>query len=117
MINIRNTNFCTERVCTLIGSKESVSHAKDLMNKLCSEHGASAVESISTILVPPAGAGGFPPYQEIMVPGSKVGLVIGKGGETIKMLQEKTGAKMVIIQDGPGQELVVSSSISPIFNA
>lgn len=41
-----------------------------------------------------------------MVPGSKVGLVIGKGGETIKMLQEKTGAKMVIIQDGPSQEVV-----------
>lgn len=82
-------------------------------------------------MIPPPGANGFPPYQEIMVPGSKVGLVIGKGnilrldnniylasnsnvyfivvgGETIKMLQEKTGAKMVIIQDGPGQELVIT---------
>lgn len=28
----------------------------------------------------------------------------GKGGETIKQLQEKSGAKMVIIQDGPQQE-------------
>lgn len=51
------------------------------------------------------GGGNSGPYQEVMVPGPKVGLVIGKGGETIKMLQEKTGAKMVIIQDGPGQEL------------
>lgn len=25
------------------------------------------------------------------------------------MLQEKTGAKMVIIQDGPGQELVIKA--------
>lgn len=49
--------------------------------------------------------GGYQPYQEIMVPGPKVGLIIGKGGETIKMLQEKSGAKMVIIQDGPGQEM------------
>lgn len=40
-----------------------------------------------------------------MVPGSKVGLIIGKGGETIKQLQERTGAKMVVIQDGPGQEM------------
>lgn len=39
-----------------------------------------------------------------MIPGAKVGLVIGKGGETIKMLQEKSGAKMVVIQDGPNQE-------------
>lgn len=29
---------------------------------------------------------------------------LGKGGETIKQLQEKSGAKMVIIQDGPQQE-------------
>lgn len=39
-----------------------------------------------------------------MIPGPKVGLVIGKGGETIKQLQEKSGAKMVVIQDGPNQE-------------
>lgn len=42
--------------------------------------------------------------QEIMVPGPKVGLLIGKGGETIKQLQEQGGVKMVIIQDGPGME-------------
>ena len=34
-----------------------------------------------------------------MVPGHKVGLIIGKGGETIKMLQEQTGAKIIIIQE------------------
>lgn len=74
---------------------------------MCTENSAGNLETISVVVIPPAGAAGYPPYQEIMVPGSKVGLVIGKGGETIKMLQEKTGAKMVIIQDGPGQELVV----------
>ncbi|XP_065593551.1 far upstream element-binding protein 3 isoform X7 [Cyrtonyx montezumae] len=39
--------------------------------------------------------------QEILIPASKVGLVIGKGGETIKQLQERTGVKMIMIQDGP----------------
>lgn len=39
-----------------------------------------------------------------MVPGPKVGLIIGKGGETIKQLQEKSGAKMVVIQEGPNPE-------------
>lgn len=73
---------------------------------MCSQQNCGSIETISCINIPPAGGGGYPPYQEVMVPGSKVGLVIGKGGETIKMLQEKTGAKMVIIQDGPGQELV-----------
>lgn len=85
-----------------------MSQAKDVLSKICSQHNAGAgLETISVVVIPPAGTSGYPPYQEIMVPGAKVGLVIGKGGETIKMLQEKTGAKMVIIQDGPGQELVV----------
>lgn len=43
-------------------------------------------------------------FLEIMIPGPKVGLIIGKGGETIKQLQERSGAKMVVIQDGPNQE-------------
>ena len=43
-------------------------------------------------------------FVEIMIPGPKVGLIIGKGGETIKQLQEKSGAKMVVIQEGPNQE-------------
>lgn len=58
---------------------------------------------------------------EIMIPGPKVGLIIGKGGETIKQLQEKSGAKMVVIQDGPNQEhekpLVISGDPSKIEHA
>ncbi|KAK7070076.1 Far upstream element-binding protein 3, partial [Halocaridina rubra] len=61
---------------------------------------------------PPGGGPMGPPGMEmgnaatveISIPGPKVGLIIGKGGETIKQLQEKSGAKMVIIQDGPQQE-------------
>merc|ERR550532_2758963 len=37
----------------------------------------------------------------MMVPGVKVGLIIGKGGETIKQLQERSGAKIIIVQDSP----------------
>ena len=33
------------------------------------------------------------------MPGHLVARIIGKGGETIKALQEETGAKIVIIQD------------------
>lgn len=100
-----------DRVITLSGARDSVNHAKDILQQICAQHGCGSVgiETISCVVVPPTGNGGFAPYQEIMVPGSKVGLVIGKGGETIKMLQEKTGAKMVIIQEGPGQEAAVSS--------
>lgn len=41
---------------------------------------------------------------EILVPGAKVGLIIGKGGETIKYLQDKSGAKMIVVQEGPNNE-------------
>lgn len=76
------------------------------MQQLANQQGGGSIDVLTTVTIPPPGASGYPPYQEVMVPGPKVGLVIGKGGETIKMLQEKTGAKMVIIQDGPGQELI-----------
>ena len=35
----------------------------------------------------------------MLIPGNKVGLIIGKGGETIKVLQERANVKMVMIQD------------------
>lgn len=92
----------------LNGTRDAVNHAKELLQQLCTQNNGGSVEIVSCVIIPAYASGGYPPYQEIMVPGSKVGLVIGKGGETIKMLQEKTGAKMVIIQDGPGQELVVT---------
>ena len=36
---------------------------------------------------------------EVMVPANRCGLIIGKAGETIRMLQEQSGAKMQMIQD------------------
>nr|XP_022288251.1 far upstream element-binding protein 3-like isoform X5 [Crassostrea virginica] len=43
-------------------------------------------------------SGGGQTAVEVMVPGNKVGVVIGKGGETIRQLQRRGGVKMVIIQ-------------------
>ncbi|KAK1886667.1 Far upstream element-binding protein 2 [Dissostichus eleginoides] len=36
----------------------------------------------------------------MIIPAGKAGLIIGKGGETIKQLQERAGVKMILIQDG-----------------
>ena len=90
-----------------IPNPDAVQKAKELINKFQLPQGGVGVGG---------GIGGAAPcrpglgsnsnsYDEIMVPGSKVGLIIGKGGETIKQLQERTGAKMVVVQDGPGQEM------------
>ncbi|KTF75405.1 hypothetical protein cypCar_00048173, partial [Cyprinus carpio] len=45
--------------------------------------------------------------QEMIIPAGKAGLIIGKGGETIKQLQERAGVKMILIQDasqGPNMD-------------
>ncbi|ESN97716.1 hypothetical protein HELRODRAFT_114122 [Helobdella robusta] len=43
--------------------------------------------------------GGDEVALEIMIPGNKVGLIIGKNGDTIKQLQERSGVKVAVIQD------------------
>ncbi|XP_039954143.1 far upstream element-binding protein 3 [Bactrocera tryoni] len=101
-----------DRVITLRGSRETVTKGRELFQQLSNRNGGGNIEVVLTINMPPPGPTGFPPYQEIMIPGTKVGLVIGKGGDTIKQLQEKTGAKMVIIQDGPNQEIIKPLRIS-----
>ncbi|XP_017482918.1 PREDICTED: far upstream element-binding protein 3 [Rhagoletis zephyria] len=101
-----------DRVVTLRGSRETVTKGRELFQQLSNRNGGGNIEVVLTINMPPPGPTGFPPYQEIMIPGTKVGLVIGKGGDTIKQLQEKTGAKMVIIQDGPNQEIIKPLRIS-----
>ncbi|XP_024388756.1 uncharacterized protein [Physcomitrium patens] len=44
--------------------------------------------------------GGPHESRKIEVPNSKVGLVIGKGGETIKYLQHQSGARIQVARDG-----------------
>ncbi len=86
---------------------EAIQKAKELISKMVNPSQASSNTPNNNNPGPNrAGLGSNTQnYTEIMIPGAKVGLVIGKGGETIKSLQEKTGAKMVVIQDGPGQEM------------
>lgn len=91
-----------------VPNPEAMQRARELASKMVPPSANSAGNGGSL-----GGGGGGPPrpglgansYEEIMVPGSKVGLIIGKGGETIKQLQERTGAKMVVVQEGPGQEM------------
>ncbi|XP_007900973.1 far upstream element-binding protein 3 isoform X2 [Callorhinchus milii] len=83
-----------ERSCTLTGSPESIEEAKRLLGQIVDRcrNGPgfhNDMDSSNSAI------------QEIQIPASKVGLVIGKGGETIKQLQERNGVKMIMIQDGP----------------
>ncbi|KAG9482968.1 far upstream element-binding protein 1 isoform X1 [Eleutherodactylus coqui] len=81
-----------DRSCMLTGTPDSVQAAKRLLDQIVEKGRPTPYHH---------GDGPGNTVQEIMIPASKAGLVIGKGGETIKQLQERAGVKMVMIQDGP----------------
>ncbi|KAF6025233.1 FUBP1 [Bugula neritina] len=91
-----------ERQVSLNGTADSIAKAKDLINKTINEAGHTSNGGI------PSDQGGEfclvgQTTTEMMIPGNKVGLVIGKGGDTIKQLQAKSNCKMMMVQDGPYQ--------------
>ncbi|XP_054720897.1 far upstream element-binding protein 1-like isoform X2 [Uloborus diversus] len=86
-----------ERICTLTGSRQSIEKAKELITAIINR-GGPPLTVLDTNHVPDGHT-----IVEMMIPGPKVGLVIGKGGETIRNLQERAAVKMVLIQDGPQQ--------------
>ncbi|KAA0203585.1 hypothetical protein HAZT_HAZT001770 [Hyalella azteca] len=85
---------------------DAIARARDLIFEIVNK--GDGPERRRRDMGPPTGPPGLEgnggAMVEISIPGPKVGLIIGKNGETIKGLQEKSGAKMVIIQDGPQQE-------------
>ncbi|XP_077564134.1 P-element somatic inhibitor isoform X1 [Haemaphysalis longicornis] len=84
----------SERPCTLTGPRHAIEKAKDMINQIISRGGDPSQLNDGHVVV------------ELMVPGPRVGLVIGKGGETIRGLQERANVKMVMIQDGPQQSMM-----------
>uniref|UniRef100_S4R9C3 K Homology domain-containing protein n=1 Tax=Petromyzon marinus TaxID=7757 RepID=S4R9C3_PETMA len=85
-----------ERPCSLTGTPEAIRDAKRLIEQII-ERARDGPGSQGDHNNNGGGGGG----GELMIPAGKVGLVIGKGGETIKHLQERAGVRMIMIQDGP----------------
>ncbi|KAJ3350558.1 Far upstream element-binding protein 1 [Entophlyctis luteolus] len=90
----------TERTTTLIGSEADVEKAAKMIQELVSGgHRGGGLGSFG-------GGGGASHYGPkgsmvtVEVPGDRIGLVIGKGGETIRSLQQTTGARITVVPDG-----------------
>merc|ERR1719318_2182377 len=89
-------------MCTLTGPPPAIAQAKAMIDGIISSGEGGHPGGGGGGRGGFGGGGGGPMgggQVEMMVPGHKVGLIIGKGGETIKMLQEQTGAKIIIIQE------------------
>jgi len=83
-----------ERQCTLTGTPQAIAEAKVSIDRIISNEGNGPPRGPN--FNAPSGAGGS--MFEMMVPGHKVGLIIGKAGETIKQLQEQSGLKSLLFK-------------------
>ncbi|CAG0883781.1 unnamed protein product [Cyprideis torosa] len=95
----------SERTVSLTGVQQSIAVAKKLIMDIINARNAGQ-QMNSSAGAPGMGVpGAGPPGNiEMIVPATKVGLVIGKGGETIKQLQERFDVKMMVVQESPAQE-------------
>uniref|UniRef100_A0A1I8GY25 KH domain-containing protein n=1 Tax=Macrostomum lignano TaxID=282301 RepID=A0A1I8GY25_9PLAT len=92
-IQISSDSVDGTRNVTISGGQAEVERAKRMMDAMIAEKGGGGAGDRSR---------GDQAQEsiEINIPASKVGLLIGRAGENIKSLQEKSGVKMILIQDG-----------------
>ncbi|XP_033999090.1 far upstream element-binding protein 2-like isoform X3 [Trematomus bernacchii] len=83
-----------DRSVSLTGSQDSIQDARRLLDEIVSRGRGTPPSSYHESTNGQSGT-----VHEMMIPAGKAGLVIGKGGETIKQLQERAGVKMILIQD------------------
>ncbi|AES73389.2 putative K domain-containing protein [Medicago truncatula] len=81
------------RMVELMGTPDAVSSAEKLINEVLAEAEAGASGGGTRRMVAQSGGDEF----VMQIPNNKVGLIIGKGGETIKSMQASTGARIQVI--------------------
>jgi len=104
------------RPVNLIGSREAAARAKDLIMEIVESDSKSAPKERAPVQRDAGrdpgygggygggGNGGDKINDSIFVPSEAVGMIIGKGGETIKDMQNTTGCKINVTQSsGPGE--------------
>ncbi|XP_050220132.1 uncharacterized protein LOC126670442 [Mercurialis annua] len=83
----------TTRIVELMGNPEQIAKAEQLINEVLSEADAGGSGTVSRRFT---GQGGSE-HLVLKIPNNKVGLVIGKGGDSIKNMQARTGARIQVI--------------------
>lgn len=101
-----------ERQCTISGSPRARAAAKAAIYGIIEENGgpnASEEKGAYTAGMPGRAKPNLPPTREgesterVTVPDKTVGLIIGKGGETIKDLQERSGCHVNILAENKSE--------------
>ncbi|KAJ0235522.1 KH domain-containing protein [Hirschfeldia incana] len=86
------------RPVEIIGNLASIEKAEKLINEVIAQSDAGGVPALFVR--------GAPEQIEIKVPNDKVGVIIGRGGETIKNMQMKSRARIQLIplEEGDGSK-------------
>ncbi|PWA76163.1 K Homology domain-containing protein [Artemisia annua] len=82
------------REVELTGSAESIAQAEQLIKEVLAEAESGGSGAVGRRV---GGQPGGTEQFQMQIPTKKVGLVIGKGGETIKNMQASTGARIQVI--------------------
>ncbi|KAK9109961.1 hypothetical protein Sjap_018021 [Stephania japonica] len=90
-------SYSSTRSVEIIGTLESINKAEKLIKDVIAEAEAGGSPSLVAKGFGSAQASGPSEQIQIQVPNEKVGLIIGKGGETIKSLQTRSGARIQLI--------------------
>ncbi|XP_057975747.1 uncharacterized protein LOC131163060 isoform X2 [Malania oleifera] len=89
--------YSATRPVELIGTLENINKAEKLIKDVIAEADAGGSPSLVARGFAAAQGSGAGEQIQIQVPNEKVGLIIGKGGETIKNLQTRSGARIQLI--------------------
>ncbi|KAM2925779.1 hypothetical protein FF1_043247 [Malus domestica] len=89
--------YSATRPVEIIGTLDSISKAEKLINAVIAEADAGGSPSLVARGVATAQAVAAAEQIQIQVPNEKVGLIIGRGGETIKGLQTTSGARIQVL--------------------
>ncbi|KAJ8903857.1 hypothetical protein NDN08_000390 [Rhodosorus marinus] len=95
----------TERTITITGTEEAVRLAHNLLNDIVNEALARSGKTYQQVSPGSSSQRGsnYPTSsitETLHVPNDKVGLVIGKGGQTIRELQQRSKARIVVAKEG-----------------
>ncbi|CAJ0557695.1 unnamed protein product, partial [Mesorhabditis spiculigera] len=78
------------RSCSIQGDSQAVERAKQMIIDVIGRHG-------DRIHTQPKGSSQI--TEDMLIPADKCGLIIGKQGDTIRQLQERTGIRMALVQN------------------
>ncbi|XP_015885485.1 uncharacterized protein LOC107420925 isoform X2 [Ziziphus jujuba] len=90
--------YSASRPVEIVGTLDNINKAEKLINAVIAEADAGGSPSLVARGLATAQAAAAAAEQiQIQVPNEKVGLIIGRGGETIKGLQTRSGARIQLI--------------------